>query len=76
MERFKISAMTNPDKFIILENDRPLIRDQYRLRHKRLHWTVKAGSVRNQFMLSRVTELIEEHLEQPLKIIKGPDKNP
>lgn len=74
MERFKVSALSNPGKYIILENDRPLIRDVYRLKHKSLRWTVKEGSVRNYFMLGRVTEMIEEKLEQPLRMVHGPHK--
>jgi hypothetical protein len=39
-EKYLIHPKSNPDKVFIIQNNRPLIRNKYKLDHKPLSWTV------------------------------------
>lgn len=65
VERFKIWAKNNPDKFIVLQNNRPLIRKKYLLKTKRITWKVIQGSVTNIKALEDVIAMIEYKIDPP-----------
>lgn len=63
-ERYKIIAKNNPGKFIILQNNRPLIRGK-NLKHKRLNWMVVEGEITNRTALEEVIKILEFWIEPP-----------
>jgi hypothetical protein len=63
IERYKVQARDNPAKYIILENNRPLIRKRYLLQTKKLVWKVKEGNVGNITALNEVIRIIEDWIE-------------
>lgn len=65
IERYKIMARDNPDKYIVLENNRPLLRKKYLLKKKALSWKVKIGSPTNTYALNDLISQIEYHIEPP-----------
>jgi hypothetical protein len=42
-KRFKVYPPANPEKYLILENNEPLIRGKYHLKHRRIDWEYKEG---------------------------------
>ena len=67
-ERFKVTPKNNPDKFVIIQNNRPLIRTKLGLKHKPLTWTVKEGEIHNEKYYQQLLRRMEEVLEpQPVK---------
>jgi hypothetical protein len=40
VQRYKIWAKNDPDKYLILENNKPLIRDKLKLKERRIDWTL------------------------------------
>lgn len=65
IERYKISARDNPDKYIVLENNRPLIRKKYLLKKKALTWKVRIGQPHNTSVLNDLIAEIERHIDPP-----------
>jgi hypothetical protein len=65
IERFKISAKNKPLNFIILENNRPLIRNKLHLKSRRIDWKVYKGEVGNVRALELTIEAIVNKLEPP-----------
>lgn len=65
VERYKIMPKNNPDKYIVLENNRPLIRKKYLLKKKALTWKVKIGQPHNSYALNDLIAQIEHHIEPP-----------
>jgi hypothetical protein len=65
VERYKVMAKDNQDKYIVLENNRPLIRKKYLLKKKALSWKVKIGSPNNVFALEEVIRQIEYNIDPP-----------
>jgi len=63
-ERFMLWPRDNPRKWIILQNNRPLIRKKLNLRSKRYNWKVIQGSIKDQSALDRAIEIIETYLEE------------
>ena len=59
IEQYKIWSQRKPEKFIIVQNDRPLIRDKYGLKTKKINWRVIEGRITNQKTLKDVIEMIE-----------------
>jgi hypothetical protein len=65
VERFRIYPRSNPDKYIEVENNRPMIRLKHQLKNKRYQWKVKIGSPHNITAFNEVIEQIERYLEPP-----------
>jgi hypothetical protein len=57
-ERFKINAKNNSGKFLILQNNWPLIRGK-NLKHKRLNWKVVKGEITNRTALDEDIKILE-----------------
>src|SRR5688572_25815004 len=70
-ERYKVTPKNNPDKYILIQNNRPLIRFKLGLKHKPLTWTVKEGEIHNEKYYQQLLRRIEEALEPPPQIKKG-----
>jgi hypothetical protein len=64
-ERFKVHPKENPEKFIVIQNNRPLIRQRLHLKHKPLTWTLKEGEVKNEKYYQQLLQKINEVLEPP-----------
>jgi hypothetical protein len=62
-ETFRIYTEKNPDKFIELTGNRPMLRAKG-LKKKAIHWEVK-GDIRNQYTVDKAIKLIEAILEPP-----------
>jgi hypothetical protein len=73
VERFRIYPQNNPDKYIEIENNRPLIRQKHGLKTKRYQWKVKIGSPRNMTAFNEVIEQIERYLEPPSRGVHPKD---
>lgn len=41
--RYKVWPTNNPDKYIVVENNEPLIRGQLKLKHRRIDWKQVEG---------------------------------
>jgi hypothetical protein len=64
MERYKVHARANPTKFIILQNNRPLIRGK-NLKHKRIAWKVLEGEIKNRTAYDELIKILEFWIEPP-----------
>lgn len=64
-ERFKVFPKTNPDKFIIIQSNRPLLRNKYKLKHKPITWTIKEGEVKDNRNYQQLIKRLEQILEPP-----------
>ena len=77
-ERYKITPRDNPDKFMIIENNRPLIRGFYRLKKRRIDWKVVEGPTINNKTLEQIIKAIEAPPAKPIKkiplVIQPPSK--
>jgi hypothetical protein len=62
-ETFKVTPKQNPDKYIIIQNNRPLLRIKYKLKTKPLNWVLLEGTVNNQRNYEKLIKSIEEILE-------------
>lgn len=69
-ERFKVTPKNNPEKVLIIQNNRPLIRKKLQLKHKPLTWSIKEGSVNNNRNYEQLIKKIELVLDPPSEIIK------
>jgi hypothetical protein len=63
VERYKVHARNNPDKYIILQNNRPLLRKKYFLQTKKLTWKCTEGTINNVTALNEVIKIIEDWIE-------------
>ena len=63
IEQYKIWSQRKPGNFIVIQNDRPLIREKYGLKTKKINWKVIQGKVTNQKVLSDVIEMIESAID-------------
>jgi hypothetical protein len=78
-ERYRITPKGNPDRYIIIQNNKPLIRGKLGLKHKPLTWTLKEGEVKDQRNYEKMIKEIEKVLEPPAPKKKGstlPDRIP
>jgi hypothetical protein len=62
-EKFRLYPRDNPHKKIILQSNRPLIRNKLNLKTKRYTWKVLEGEIKNQNAVDKVIEVIEWYLE-------------
>jgi hypothetical protein len=60
-ERYKITAQANPDKFIIIENNRPFIRELKGLKRRRIDWK----QVEGRSISERTLRIIIDHIDKP-----------
>lgn len=58
--RYKIWPIKNPDLFIVLENNEPLIRGQLKLKHRRIDWKQVEGPTRSQATIDQIIKEIEK----------------
>jgi hypothetical protein len=58
--RIKVTPQSNPSKYIILENNGPLIRGKYKLKNRRIDWKLVEGDMRKSAM-----EMIIEAIVNP-----------
>lgn len=68
-ERYKITPVANPEKNLILENNRPLIRGRYKLKKRKIDWKVIEGPN----MGPKTVQQIISAIESPLPIVKNFD---
>jgi hypothetical protein len=61
IERYKIATLKDPEKYIILENNRPLIRGKYKLKNRRIDWNQVYGQM-SAHNVEKIIEVIENHL--------------
>jgi hypothetical protein len=57
--RIKVYPVANPDKYLILENNEPLIRVKLQLKHRRIDWKLIEGPQMNKSTLDRIIREIE-----------------
>jgi hypothetical protein len=50
-EKFRICARNRPYKYIVLQNNRPLIRPKLNLKTKRYSWKVTEGNITSKVAL-------------------------
>jgi hypothetical protein len=62
-EKFMIWPRDNPHKWMVLQTNRPLIRNKLNLKTKRYSWKVIEGDIKNQRAFEETIELIEKYLE-------------
>jgi hypothetical protein len=60
-ERYKITPLANPDKHIIIENNRPFIRELKALKSRRIDWKQVEGSNISE----RTLRIIIEQIDKP-----------
>ena len=63
--RIKVTPVANPGKYVILENNEPLIRGKYKLKNRRIDWKLIEGEMRKSAM-----EMIIEAIVNPQKAEK------
>jgi hypothetical protein len=63
IEKFRVYARNSPYKYIILQNNRPLVRTKLNLKTKRYSWKVIEGNINNKVALDKTIEIIEWYLE-------------
>jgi len=61
-EKFLVWAKNNPHKWVILQTNRPLIRNKLNLKTKRYTWKVIEGDIKNQRAFEETIEVIEKYL--------------
>jgi hypothetical protein len=64
-KRFKVYPVADPDKYLILENNEPLIRGKLRLKHRRIDWKLIEGPQMNKSTLDRIIREIENPSKPP-----------
>jgi hypothetical protein len=57
--------VANPDKYLILENNEPLIRVKLQLKHRRIDWKLIEGPQMNKSTLDRIIREIENPTKPP-----------
>ena len=62
-EKFMIWPRDNPRKWIVLQNNRPLVRNKHNLKSKRYSWKIIEGEIKNQSAFEETTAIIEKYLE-------------
>ena len=62
-EKFRLYPRNNPHKSVVLQNNRPLVREKLNLKNKRYTWKVIEGEIKNQNALDKTIEVIEWYLE-------------
>jgi hypothetical protein len=63
LEKFMVWPKNNPHKWVILQTNRPLIRNKLHLKSKRYTWKVIEGDIKNQRAFEETIEVIEKYLE-------------
>lgn len=63
-EQYKLWAARNPAKYIILQNNRPLLRNKLNLKHKKIAWKVVEGQVKSRSTLEKVIEIMENAIDR------------
>jgi hypothetical protein len=63
--RIKVYPVANPDKYLILENNEPLIRVKLQLKHRRIDWKLIEGPQMNKSTLDRIIREIENPTKPP-----------
>jgi hypothetical protein len=58
-ERYKVYPPEDPTKYIILENNRPLIRGKYKLKKRRIDWKQTAGRTMSVKTRAEIEKIIE-----------------
>jgi hypothetical protein len=74
IERYKITPVANPDKYMIIENNRPFIREVKGLKKRRIDWKLVEGPNTSD----RTLQSIIDQIENPAKPKKytGPSTLP
>ena len=62
-ETFRVYARHDPNRKVLLQNNRPLLPDKLNLKNKRYTWKVLEGEIKNQNALDKTIEVIEWYLE-------------
>jgi hypothetical protein len=63
VERYKITPPANPDKYLIIENNRPFIREIKGLKKRRIDWKQVEGPTKSE----RTLQMIIDQIENPTK---------
>ena len=63
IELYKVYARGNTSNYIILQNNRPMIRERYKLKTKSLTWKVIEGEIKNRRALNEVIKILEFWIE-------------
>ena len=66
VERYKVFSKKNPSHYIILQNNRPLLRKKLLLQTKRLTWKVTEGEITNISAVNEVIKIIEDWIQPAL----------
>jgi hypothetical protein len=75
-EQYKVYPTNSPELFIILENNRPLIRERYKLKKRRIDWKQTEGktiSVKTRAEIIKNIEL-NGQIEKELPTVKSTAK--
>jgi hypothetical protein len=64
VERYKITPPANPDKFMIIENNRPFIREVKGLKKRRIDWKLVEGAAISDRTLQSIIDQIENPTRQ------------
>lgn len=64
-EHYKVTPKNNPDKYLVIQNNRPLIRKKLKLKYKPLTWTIKEGTINNNRNFNQLIKKIEQVLDPP-----------
>jgi hypothetical protein len=78
VERYKITPIANPDKYMLIENNRPFIREVKGLKKRRIDWKLVEGPNVSDRTLQSIIKQIETPLkpEKPSKAITFPKSIP
>lgn len=60
-EQYKLYPANNPEFFIILENNKPLIRERYKLKKRRIDWKQTEGKRISPRTLEEIIKKIERN---------------
>jgi hypothetical protein len=63
IERYKVTPMVNPDKYLLIENNRPFIREVKALKKRRIDWKLVEGPR----VSDRTLQSIIDQIENPTK---------
>ena len=82
-ERYKITPIANPDKFIIIENNRPFLGELKGLKRRRIDWKQVEGPIIGERTFRMIIEQIDKPAERkgrnfPLilpKAVPNPKRN-
>jgi hypothetical protein len=76
-ETYKIYPREDPNNYVKIRGNRPLLRFKLKLKHKGIHWELVEGKVRHQATFEDICKALSDFLDMPpASKIKAPPPPP